>query len=144
MSEHAFEAGITISATPQEIWDILVDAEAYPTWDSGVVSVDGHIGAGETITVHAAINPGRAFPVKVSEFEPPTRMRWTGGMPLGLFVGERTFTLTPSEDDGTAFHMREEYHGPLTAAMWRSIPDLQPSFAQFANGLKTRAEQRGR
>jgi len=39
------------------------------------------------------------------------------------------------------FDMREEYHGPLTAMIWGSIPDLQPSFAQFANGLKARAEQ---
>jgi hypothetical protein len=37
--------------------------------------------------------------------------------------------------------MREEYHGPLTSAMWRSMPDLQPSFEQFADGLKARAER---
>ncbi|MEI7813558.1 MAG: SRPBCC domain-containing protein [Coriobacteriia bacterium] len=141
MSEHAFEASATISATPQQIWDVLVDAAAYPTWDSGVVSVDGHIGDGETITVHAAVNPGRAFPVRVTDFDAPTKMKWTGGMPLGLFVGERTFTLTPTEDGGSTFHMREEYHGPLTGAMWRSMPDLQPSFEQFANGLKARAER---
>ena len=141
MSEHAFEASATISATPQQIWDVLVDAEAYPTWDSGVVSVDGHIGDCETITVHAATNPGRAFPVRVTDFDAPTQMKWTGGMPLGLFVGERTFTLTPTEDGGSTFHMREEYHGPLTGAMRRSMPDLQPSFEQFANGLKARAER---
>jgi len=142
MSEHFFEAEASIGATPQEVWDILIDAKSYPTWDSGVVSVDGDIAAGETITVHAAINPGRAFPVKVTHFEAPTKMIWTGGMPLGLFVGERTFTLTSAEEGGTVFHMREEYHGPLTGAMWRSIPDLQPSFAQFAQGLKARAENR--
>jgi len=141
MSEHAFEASATIAAPPSAVWAILTDAAGYPTWDSGVVSVDGTIAEGETITVHAAVNPGRAFPVKVTEFDAPTAMKWTGGMPLGLFVGERTFTLEASGDGGTSFHMREEYHGPFTAMMWSSMPDLQPSFAQFANGLKTRAEQ---
>jgi hypothetical protein len=68
-------------------------------------------------------------------------MKWTGGMPMGLFVGERTFTLTASGDGGTVFDMREEYHGPMTAMIWGSIPDLQPSFEQFANGLKERAEK---
>ena len=36
--------------------------------------------------------------------------------------------------------MREEYSGPLLPLIWRSMPDLQPSFDQFAAGLKARAE----
>ena len=141
MTEHAFEAAVTIAAPPQTVWSILTDAADYPNWDSGVTSVEGTIGPEKTITVHAAINPGRTFPVKVTEFVEPASMKWTGGMPLGLFIGERTFTLTPRADGQTEFSMREEYHGPFTAMIWGSIPDLQPSFAQFANGLKARAEQ---
>jgi hypothetical protein len=141
MSEHAFEASATIAAAPQTVWEILTDAEGYRMWDSGVISVEGVISPGQTITVHAEINPGRTFPVKVTDFEPPTSMKWTGGMPLGLFVGERTFTLKVSPDGGTDFRMREEYHGPLTSAIWGSMPDLQPSFERFALGLKARAEE---
>jgi hypothetical protein len=37
--------------------------------------------------------------------------------------------------------MREEYTGPLLALIWRSMPDLRPSFEQFAVGLKARAEE---
>jgi hypothetical protein len=37
--------------------------------------------------------------------------------------------------------MREEYSGPLVPMMARSIPDLGPSFDQFATGLKRRAER---
>jgi hypothetical protein len=36
--------------------------------------------------------------------------------------------------------MREEYTGPLLPLIWRSMPDLGPSFRQFADGLKARAE----
>ena len=35
--------------------------------------------------------------------------------------------------------MREEYSGPLVPMMWRSMPDLGPSFSQFADGLEARA-----
>ena len=62
-------------------------------------------------------------------------------MRLGLFRGVRTFTLTP-EGGSTRFVMREEYTGPMLPLVWRSMPDLQPSFEQFARGLKARAEQR--
>ena len=44
-------------------------------------------------------------------------MVFSGGMPLGLFRGVRTYTL---DADGTAtrFHMREEYAGPLLNMIW--------------------------
>jgi hypothetical protein len=105
------------------------------------VSVDGRIAAGETITVVSAASPDRTFPVKVTEFTPNRSMTWTGGMPLGLFKGVRTFTLTAAGDGTTRFDVREEYSGPLVPVMWRSMPDLGPSFVQFATGLKARAEQ---
>ena len=39
--------------------------------------------------------------------------------------------------------MREEYTGLLLRLMWRSTPDLQVSFDQFARGLKRRVEGAG-
>ncbi len=136
----SYGAKSVIDAPPDQVWATLVDAAGYPTWDSGVDKVDGRIAAGEKITVHAAVNPGRAFPVKVTDFQPASRMTWTGGMPLGLFKGVRTFTLTP-QGDSTEFTVREEYTGPLLPLIWRSMPDLGPSFAQFATGLKQRVEK---
>ena len=98
------------------------------------------IAPGETIKVFSKVSPCRAFPVKVTEFTPGPKMLWSGGMPLGLFKGVRTYTLTPQGNGTTTFHMREEYTGPLTPMIWKSMPDLGPSFTQFANGLKQRAE----
>jgi hypothetical protein len=136
-----YEASATIDAPPEDVWAILTDAPAYAQWDSGVQKVDGRIAPGEKIKVVSEANPGRAFPVKVSEFEPARRMVWSGGMPLGLFKGVRTFTLTP-EGSATRFDMREEYSGPLLPMIWKSMPDLGPSFEQFARGLKSKAESR--
>ena len=92
--------------------------------------------------MHSEANPRRAFPVKVTEFRPGQGMTWSGGMPLGLFRGVRTFELSPAGDGATRFRMREEYSGPLLPLIWRSMPDLGPSFQQFAHGLKARAEER--
>jgi hypothetical protein len=136
----SYEATASIAASPEEIWRILTDAPGYTAWDSGVVKVDGRVAPGEKITVVSEANPGRAFPVKVTEFAPRSRMVWSGGMPLGLFRGVRTFTLSPQGNGSTRFHVREEYSGPLLPLIWRSMPDLGPSFTQFATGLKQRAE----
>ena len=103
-------------------------------------AVDGNIAPGARVTVHSKINPGRAFPVNVAEFEPSHRMVWIGGMPLGLFRGERTFTLKPGSNGEVEFSMREEYTGLLASLIGRSIPNLQPAFDEFASDLKRAAE----
>jgi hypothetical protein len=61
-------------------------------------------------------------------------------MPLGLFRGVRTYTLRPQSDQSTLFTMREEFTVRSSEMMWRSMPALQPSFDQFARGLKERVE----
>jgi hypothetical protein len=137
----SYDATSTIQASPDAIWAILTDAPGYQAWDSGVERVEGRIAPGEKIKVVSKANPGRAFPVKVTEFTPGQRMTWSGGMPLGLFKGVRTFTLSPQSNGTTTFTMHEEYTGPLLPLIWRSMPDLGPSFKQFANGLRQRAER---
>jgi hypothetical protein len=135
-----YEASSVIKARPEQIWPVLVDGARYADWDSGIDKVEGRIAPGEKIKVYVKVNPVRAFPVKVADFEPGRMMRWTGGMPLGLFRGERTYKLTPQGDGTTRFTMREEYTGPLLPLIWKSISNLAPSFEQFANGLKQRVE----
>lgn len=134
-----YESTALIQASPEKIWGILTDAAGYSQWDSGVERIEGTIAPGNTIKVFSKASPGRAFPVKVSQWEPPGRMLWSGGMPLGLFKGARTFTLEP-EGEATRFRMREEFSGPMLPLIWKSMPDLGPSFEQWAAGLKQRAE----
>ncbi len=136
-----YEAAADIDAPPEKVWAILVDGAAYPSWDSGVLSVDGTIAKGEIITVVSTVAPKRRFPVTVTGFDPPRSMTWTGGLPYGLFTGVRTFRLTPTPNGGTRFELREEYSGILLRLLWSRLPNLGPSFEQFARGLKSRAEQ---
>jgi hypothetical protein len=104
-----------------------------------LVGLIGPRSAGDhTVSRSPVATPEHA--VKVTEFVPGQRMVWSGGMPLGLFKGVRTYTLAPQANGTTKFNMREEYKGPMLPVIWRSIPDLGPSFTQFANGLKQRVE----
>jgi len=138
-----FEARSTIAASPEAVWSVLVDGDSWPQWDSGVDEVRGHIEPGARITIRSQAAPGRAFPVRVTGYEPAVLLRFRGGMPLGLFTGVRTYSLSADGHGSTAFHVREEYTGPLLPLIWRSMPDLGPSFRQFADGLKKRVESGG-
>ncbi len=136
----AFAVKTSIHATPERIWALLTDAPGYARWNKTVEKIDGTIAPGERISVHPKINPGRVFPVTVAVFEPPLRMVWRGGMPLGLFKGERTFMLKTGSAGDVEFSMREEYTGLMAPLIARSIPDLQPAFDEFASDLKRAAE----
>jgi hypothetical protein len=138
-----YEATSTIAASPEAVWTVLSDGATWPKWDSGVDAVEGRIELGQTIKIRSQAAPGRAFPVKVTQCEPPAHLRFTGGMPLGLFRGVRTYEVSPGAEGQVTFRMREEYTGPLLPLIWRSMPDLSASFRQFAAGLKQRVEDGG-
>jgi hypothetical protein len=130
----------TIAARPESVWALLTDAAGFPSWNSTVAGVEGRIAPGGKVTVRTKADPNRAFPLRVSEFVPPSKMVWSGGIPLGLFTGRRTYTLTPVTG-GTHFEMVEEFSGLFAPLITKSIPDLQPAFDTFAADLKRRAER---
>ena len=134
-----FSTSISIDAPAMKVWQILTNAEAYPDWDPGMIRLEGEIAPGNKITAYTKISPDRAFPVTVTEFDPGRKMVWASKMPLGLFRGERSFVITEKEA-GIDFYLEEEFGGILLPLIGRTIPDLQPSFEDFAKGLKARAE----
>ncbi|MEM9950135.1 MAG: SRPBCC domain-containing protein [Chloroflexota bacterium] len=134
----AFEATTVINASPESVWAVLTDVQNFPTWEPNVIKVEGQAKLGEKVVVHTKLSE-RAFPVTVSEFIPNQKMVWSSGMPLGLFKGARTFTLTPVAD-GTQVKTREEFTGFLLPMFRGQIGDLQPSFDAFARALKERVE----
>ena len=47
----------------------------------------------------------------------------------------RTYTVEPAEDGQVRFRMEERFTGLFSGPISKSIPDLQPSFDQFARDL---------
>ena len=136
-----FSASTNIKASKETIWKLLTDAPNYPTWDPGVIRIEGTIAPGQQITAYSKLNPNRGFAAKVTEFVPGERMVWSGGMPLGLFKGVRTFLLKPRGDGSIDFTLSEEFSGPLLPMIGGSIPDMTQNFQDFVAGLKARAER---
>ncbi len=133
-----FEVSRSINAEPATVWRYLTDPDALVGADAGIEKIDGTFGLGQKFVLKAKVSP-RKFTIKVVELKPDERMVWESGMPLGLFKGVPTFTLASTES-GTEFKMREEFTGLMLPLIWKSMPDLQPSFEQFANALKQVSE----
>ena len=132
----------SIEAPAETVWGLLTDSSTYADWNPAVVSIEGPITVGRTLKLVSIASPKRTFTPKVASMHAPRTMVWADGMPLGLFKGVRTYLLEPSGAH-TDFSMTEEFSGPLSGLIARSIPDLTDSFNQFADGLKTAAEKAG-
>ena len=128
-----------IDAAPERVWALLTNAASYRDWNRAVVSIEGTIATGNTISLVSIANPKRTFKLHVTEMAAPTRMLWRDGMPFGLFTGERTYLVQPREG-ATHFEMIEVYAGLLAPVFTKAIPDLTESFNLFADCLKTAAE----
>ena len=129
-----------IRASAERVWALLTDASSYASWNPAVISIEGPIREGETVSLVSIVAPKRTFRLKVAEMTPPNRMVWTDEMPFGLFRGERTYLVREREGGGSTFSMTEEFSGPLAGLITKVVPDMSDSFARFADGLKRAAE----
>jgi hypothetical protein len=143
MKEFATTAGIR--AKSEAIWAILTDGPGYANWNPEISRIVGRIAIGEKIKAHVVLHGGKIQPVsvRVTSLEPPLRMVWTGGLPFGLFTGQRTFSLTPREGGIVEFTLHLRFSGLLSPLIAKSLGDRQPDIDAFAAGLKTWAERGG-
>lgn len=138
------EATCLIDADREDVWAILADASGYADWAVGM-DVEGAIAEGGRLRVstesgrlaESATDNAR---VRVSGVRPPEAMTWTGGLPLRLLRGVRTFRLDPAGPGRTRFTMREEIGGPIAWLAMRLPGGGLTTFDRFAVALKERAE----
>ncbi len=130
----------TIAAEPEAVWAVMTDPKRIVAGGMGVLRLEGVIAAGQKIRLESAVAPGRVFTLTVETLTRPKLMVWASGVPL-IFHGRRSYALRPVSG-GTEFHMVEVYKGLMLPLIWRSMPDMQPGFEQFADGLKRVVEGR--
>ena len=131
---------VQIDASAEHVWQLITDPDWWNRADNGVVRVSGSIDQGQKIELVSELQPKRGFTLEVAEMRAPQRMTWTGGMPLRLCTGRRTFVIEPRDDHSCSFTMAEDFTGPLSALVIRSLPDFQASFDGFAQALRVDGE----
>lgn len=136
----SFVATTKITRPPEAIWAVLTDATSYSDWATGVHHLEGQIEDGAVLKLFTVSKPNRPMKLKVSHLEKPKTFTLSGGLPLGLFRGDRTVTLTSQPDGTTEFKMSEVFSGFLSPLMERMIPDLTDSFKAYAEALKQKCE----
>ena len=86
----------------------------------------------------STVDPKRTFKLRVSAFEPGSRLVWEDGG--RAFKGVRTFELRERADGKTEVTMAEVFTGSMMGMIEGKLPDFRPSFDAFAADLKRAAE----
>jgi len=136
-----FSARIKIDCPPDVIWSVLTDVDRYSEWAAGIHRLTGQLVNGEVLQLSTKSKPQRPMSLVVNRLVPPKTFTLSGGLPLNLFRGDRTFTLTQNLDGTTEFSVSEVFSGLLEPLLGRVLPDLTPSLEAFAADLNQRCER---
>ncbi|MBN2297450.1 MAG: SRPBCC domain-containing protein [Deltaproteobacteria bacterium] len=135
---------IQIAATPERVWNILMDFPAHGQWNPFVRSLEGTPRVGETLKVFIQPPGGRGmqFRPKVLVVEVAREFRWKGKLLVtGLFDGEHFFILEQTPDGTVLFTQGEIFSGLLVPLMKKSLEGpTKNGFIAMNEALKRLAE----
>lgn len=148
MGEFVVERSGEVKAGPQAIWDAMMAVSDWPKWkpfvtQARIASRHPVLSAGSRIKMSLMVGGPAAAPltVIVSEFRPPSRLTWTGGV-HGVFYAEHSFDFEDLGNGSTRVVSRERFTGWLLPVMLRIVTreDLAQLHEQWVRAIKEKLE----
>lgn len=134
---------IEIDATPDQVWKVLADREAYPEWNPFIVSSTGELKVGGPITnvLRDATGKDTTFTPELLAVEPGKELRWIGKIGFGgIFDGEHSFRIEALEGGRSRLIQEETFRGvavPFTTGWLNNT--IKPQFNAMNEALASRA-----
>ncbi len=135
---------IEIDASPEQVWNLLVDFVGYRQWNPFIVDAVGVARPGAELRVVLAPPGARGVTMRptVTEVVAAQSLEWLGHLGVrGLFDGRHRFELHDT-GDGCRLVQRETFTGVLVPLFARSLDEsTAQGFRAMNAALKRRAEQ---
>lgn len=135
----AFAVSITattdIAASPERVWQVLIDTASYPEWNPFVQRLDGELSVGSRLRVDLQPNEKKPTTMKpmVVEAKAGRSFTWLGrvGLP-GVLDGRHTFTVEPTPG-GSRLVQHERLSGMLTPLLRTMLTVETPAAFEASN-----------
>lgn len=131
-------AELVIEATPDEVWEVITDAETYSSWNTVLVDAKGDFVEGGAVTYQMKIGdsePSEVTPA-IKQIKTSELLHQGGGM-KGVLTYDHQWQLTPVEG-GTQVVQHEDYTG---IGVWFWDPsEVEAQYQAGLEALKTRLE----
>lgn len=137
------ESEIQIQAPVETVWSVLVDLDAYSTWNPFTPRVETDFQLGSDVVLHVRLKPGKPLhrqTEKMLVFAEGEKMAW--GIDRAFPVRTiRVQKLERIDAQCTRYYTSDAFHGvltPLVMAMYRGA--IQRGFDDVGRALKARCE----
>ncbi len=139
------DSEVQIDASPEEVWNVLMDFKAYADWNPFIIFNGGLAEPGERLDLRLKQPSGKSFSIIpfVTEFVENEKFEWLGSMCVtGIFDGRHTFELE-EHDGGTLLKQYETFRGLLAFPMgWiGTYKKMMNGFESMNEALKKRVEE---
>ena len=129
---------IVIPATPEEVWNVLMDRDGYKEWNPVLIPTAGDLKEGSKLT-YQMIQPGKdpvEVETKVIRIKESEELNQYGGT-WGLLTFDHKWLLEPA-GEGTRVTQHEEYRG--VGVLFWDYSWVKPAYQKALEGLKNRVE----
>lgn len=115
---------IEILATPDKVWEILMDLPNWPKWNPIVNKIEGNLKIGEKLSITMSDskgNDGKKYDSVITNIDTNERFSFIAKMMSSfMFSADRVIELKPTEK-GTHFSQREIYTGLVVSLFWNKL-----------------------
>ncbi|CAH0990591.1 hypothetical protein SIN8267_00685 [Sinobacterium norvegicum] len=135
---------VDIDASPDIVWQLLIDLPGYAQWNRYSPSVEGNLAVGEVVWVEAHLdNEVRRVQNYVLSIEPQRELCWGSADWYGFLAnGIRCRWLSKTAGGGTELIHHEVMQGPLAWLIeYLYRPRIERGLALVDNSLATQAEK---
>ena len=134
------KTSIKIEATPQQVWQQLLDFESYPVWNPFITEISVNASEGGKLSIFAG---GMKFKPSVLVYEEPREFKWLGSLLFkGIFDGAHRFLLEKDSNGNTILHHSEQFQGILVPVFKKKLlEETKANFKKMNEALKNRVEQ---
>jgi hypothetical protein len=141
MAYKTLKTSIDISATPEAVWSVLSDFNAYEKWNPFLKYIKGNVRKGNRIKINAG---GMKFKPWVLEYREKEEIRWLGSLFFrGLFDGEHILRIENHHNGTVTFRQEEHFSGILVGLFAKKLDtETRTGFEQMNKRLKERSENK--
>lgn len=144
LTVRSIESKITIDAPSEEVWNVLMNHEAYPEWNPFIIKITGSTAPGDFLetSIQTEGNEPMTFKPIVLKNQYSEEFRWKGKLGInGVFDGEHYFILQEITPNQTLFIQGENFTGLLSGLLLRMVgEDTEAGFNSMNAALKKRVE----
>lgn len=135
--EHINES-VEIDASPQQVWQVLLDFERYPDWNPFIVKLEGPAELGATLDEWVVISKEKRvrFKTTILDLLPTETLTWRGIYGVSwLLKGIHQFVLEPLQNgERTRLTQKETFSGVLLPFM--NMPESRRGYRAMNEALK--------